>query len=250
MRSIRIQQLNLHFGTKQVLKDVSFSVASKEVVGLIGPSGCGKSTLLRCINRMHDHSADAKIKGDIFIDDQNIYHPTVDPNELRSKVGMVFQKPNPFPKSVFDNVAYGLSIQGIRSKNRQKDVVEKSLREAFLWDEVKDKLNEPAFSLSGGQQQRLCIARTIAIQPEVILMDEPTSALDPLATEKIEKLIHSLKKHYTIIIVTHNMQQAQRVADKIAMLYLGDLVEFTDTHKFFSAPEHDLAKQYVSGQFG
>ncbi|MEL6355557.1 MAG: phosphate ABC transporter ATP-binding protein PstB [Bacteroidota bacterium] len=250
LNKIAIKNISLSFGEKQVLKNISFGITEKKIVALIGPSGCGKSTLLRCINRMHDLSSDARVSGSVVIDDLDIYQDRVDVNTIRRRVGMVFQKPNPFPKSIADNVSYGLKINGIGTRSDRKARVEESLRDSFLWEEVKDKLNQSALSLSGGQQQRLCIARCIAVQPEVILMDEPTSALDPIATQKIEDLILRLKKEYTIIIVTHNMQQARRIADKIAMLYLGELIEYTDTESFFTNPQHELARQYVSGNFG
>ncbi|MEM1321625.1 MAG: phosphate ABC transporter ATP-binding protein PstB [Bacteroidota bacterium] len=250
MSKIKIDNISLSFGPKRVLKNVSFSIQPHQIVALIGPSGCGKSTLLRCINRLHDDNDDAKVDGTIFLDGKDIYGPQVNVNTIRRRIGMVFQKPNPFPKSIEKNIAYGLKINGTRDKQVIRAKVEESLKDAFLWEEVHDKLSESALALSGGQQQRLCIARTIAIAPEVILMDEPTSALDPIATQKIEDLILKLKKAYTIIIVTHNMQQARRIADKIAMLYLGDLVEYTDTEQFFEHPAHELAQKYVSGEFG
>lgn len=250
MSTIKIENISLAFGNKQVLKNVSFDIKKNSIVALIGPSGCGKSTLLRCINRMHDGNHDAKISGTVYLDGQDIYGKQVDVNKIRQRIGMVFQKPNPFPKSIEANIAYGLKINGTRDKEQIKNEVKTSLQSAYLWDEVNDKLDESALSLSGGQQQRLCIARCIAITPEIILMDEPTSALDPMATKKIEELILELKKDYTIIIVTHNMQQARRIADKIAMLYLGDLIEYTETDSFFDNPQHELAQKYVNGVFG
>ncbi|MGB0521321.1 MAG: phosphate ABC transporter ATP-binding protein PstB [Flammeovirgaceae bacterium] len=250
MTKITVENISLSFGNKQVLREISFDVKSNSIVALIGPSGCGKSTLLRCMNRMHDLQSDVSITGHIKLDNDNIYNSKADVNDIRTRIGMVFQKPNPFPKSIFDNVAFGLRVNGIHNKHQIQARVEESLKDAFLWEEVKDKLHQPALSLSGGQQQRLCIARCIAIKPEVILMDEPTSALDPIATQRIEELTLKLKKDFTIIIVTHNMQQAQRIADKIAMLYLGDLIEFTETHQFFTNPQHELAQKYVSGEFG
>lgn len=250
MSKLKIKNISLKFGSKQVLNDISFEVKPNSIVALIGPSGCGKSTLLRCINRMHDHNDNATIKGSVILDGKDIYDKKQDVNTIRQRIGMVFQKPNPFPKSIAHNIEFGLKINGEKDKKKIKKKIKKSLEDAFLWDEVKDKLSESALSLSGGQQQRLCIARCIAISPEVILMDEPTSALDPIATQNIEKLIVKLKEDYTIIIVTHNMQQAQRISDKIAMLYLGDLIEFRDTKHFFKSPKHTLAKQYVSGEFG
>ena len=250
MAKIKIEQLSLTFGSKQVLNNIDLEIAQNSIVALIGPSGCGKSTLLRCINRMHDDNPDATIVGNVFLDGQSIYQRGTQINSIRKRIGMVFQKPNPFPKSVSENIAYGLKINGVRNRKTIKNITEESLRDSFLWEEVKDKLHQSALSLSGGQQQRLCIARCIAISPEVILMDEPTSALDPIATQKIEDLIIKLKTDYTIIIVTHNMQQAQRISDKIAMLYLGDLIEYAPTDQFFQNPQHLLAKQYVSGKFG
>ncbi len=250
MSKIKIEEISLAFGTKKVLNNISLGIAPNSIVALIGPSGCGKSTLLRCINRMHDTNSDANITGTVYLDGENIYAKNTDATAVRGRIGMVFQKPNPFPKSVEDNIAYGLKINGMRSRKQIQQKVEESLKDSFLWEEVQDKLKQSALSLSGGQQQRLCIARCIAVSPEVILMDEPTSALDPIATQKIENLILKLKEDYTIIIVTHNMQQAQRIADKIAMLYLGDLIEYTETEEFFSNPQHELAKKYVSGEFG
>ncbi|MBX7242610.1 MAG: phosphate ABC transporter ATP-binding protein PstB [Bacteroidia bacterium] len=246
---IDISDLNLFFGEKQVLKNIGMNIAEKMVTALIGPSGCGKSTLLRTLNRMHDLSPDAHISGDISIDGQNIFHKNIIVNNLRKKVGMVFQKPNPFPKSIYDNIAYGLQINGF-SKEKIPQIVEESLHKSYLFEEVKDKLHEPATRLSGGQQQRLCIARTIAVKPDIILMDEPCSALDPLSTLKIEELILDLKKDYTIVIVTHNMQQAVRVSDFTAFMYLGELVEFDETIKIFNNPEKQLTKNYINGHFG
>lgn len=250
MEKVSINNISLSFGSKQVLKDVSLEIKEKTIVALIGPSGCGKSTLLKCINRMHDHNDAANVSGTVYLNGEDIYDKKQNVNYVRKQIGMVFQKPNPFPKSIADNIAYGLKINGIKDKKEIAEIVEKSLKGAYLWDEVSDKLEVSALSLSGGQQQRLCIARCIAISPDVILMDEPTSALDPIATKKVEDLIIELKKHYTIIIVTHNMQQARRIADKIAMLYLGDLIEYTDTASFFENPQHQLAKKYVHGDFG
>lgn len=250
MEKVSINNISLSFGSKQVLKDVSLEIKEKTIVALIGPSGCGKSTLLKCINRMHDHNDAANVSGTVYLNGEDIYDKKQNVNYVRKQIGMVFQKPNPFPKSIADNITYGLKINGIKDKKEIAEIVEKSLKGAYLWDEVSDKLEVSALSLSGGQQQRLCIARCIAISPDVILMDEPTSALDPIATKKVEDLIIELKKHYTIIIVTHNMQQARRIADKIAMLYLGDLIEYTDTASFFENPQHQLAKKYVHGDFG
>ena len=250
MNKLDIENISLSFGSKQVLKNISFEVSPNSIVALIGPSGCGKSSLLRCINRMHDLTPEAHITGTVYLDGKDIYAPNQNVNNIRKNIGMVFQKPNPFPKSIEKNISYGLKINGIKDKKVIQKKVELSLQDAFLWDEVKNGLSKSAFSLSGGQQQRLCIARCIALEPEVILMDEPTSALDPLATKKIEDLIIKLKKNFTIIIVTHNMQQAHRIADKVAMLYLGDLIEFVEADQFFNQPQHELAQKYVSGKFG
>lgn len=250
MEKVSIKNISLSFGSKKVLKDISFDIKEKEIVALIGPSGCGKSTLLKCINRMHDHNDTVKIEGTVYLEGTNIYDAKQNVNDIRRQIGMVFQKPNPFPKSIEDNIKYGLKINGIKDKKTLNKTVKKSLKRAYLWDEVSEKLEASALSLSGGQQQRLCIARCIAISPDVILMDEPTSALDPIATKKIEDLIIKLKKDYTIIIVTHNMKQAKRIADKIAMLYLGELIEYTDTKSFFKNPQHPLAQKYVLGDFG
>ena len=250
MSKIKIEDLSLSFGSKQVLRNISLEIAPNSIVALIGPSGCGKSTLLRAINRMHDHNPDAHLDGTVYLDGSNIYDPKANVHHIRRRIGMVFQKPNPFPKSISDNIAYGLKINGTRNRKLIQSKIQESLQDSFLWEEVSEKLNESALSLSGGQQQRLCIARCIAISPEVILMDEPTSALDPIATQKIEDLILKLKEEFTIIIVTHNMQQARRIADKIAMLYLGDLIEYRETKQFFEQPTHELAKKYVSGEFG
>lgn len=246
---LNVEHLNLFFGTKQVLKNISFSVAEKEVMALIGPSGCGKSTLLRCFNRMHDLTPDAKIDGHILFDGTDIYAKHAPVMQIRKRIGMVFQKPNPFAKSIYDNIVYGLKINGF-DKKEIPAIVEKALRDSYLWEEVKDELKMPASKLSGGQQQRLCIARTVALRPEVILMDEPCSALDPISTAKIEELILELKKKYTIIIVTHNMQQAQRVADTTAFMYMGELIEYADTKTIFQSPVMELTKNYVSGHFG
>lgn len=242
------ENLNLWFGTNHVLKSVSIGIEKNKVTAVIGPSGCGKSTFIRCLNRMNDLIDITKIKGRVLLDGKNIYNKKMDVVNLRKRVGMVFQKPNPFPKSIFENVAYGLRIQRIRNGMAEK--VEKALRSAVLWDEVKDRLNLSALSLSGGQQQRLCIARTLACEPEVVLMDEPCSALDPTATVKIEELLFELKKKYTICIVTHNMQQAARVSDYTAFLYLGDLVEFGETDKLFTTPSDKKTEAYITGRFG
>jgi phosphate transport system ATP-binding protein len=246
---IKVDSLHLHFGKNHVLKNVQLEIPEKHVTALIGPSGCGKSTLLRAFNRMHDLSPDARITGSIHIYGKDIYAKDVIVNELRKKVGMVFQKPNPFPKSIYENVAYALGINGY-DKSEIAARVEDALNKSYLWNEVKDKLQEPAKSLSGGQQQRLCIARAIAVEPEIILMDEPCSALDPISTEKIETLIREMADSYTIVMVTHNMQQAQRVADYTAFMYLGELLEFNQTHKIFHEPLHPLTQNYVKGHFG
>jgi phosphate transport system ATP-binding protein len=252
-RSI-IEIANVDFsygGASKTLQNVSLSIQERKVTAFIGPSGCGKSTLLRCLNRMNDLIEGAQVTaGKILIDGIDINDPRVDVIELRKRVGMVFQKSNPFPKSIYDNITYGLRIQGEKSKARLDEVVETSLRGAALWDEVKDRLHESALGMSGGQQQRLCIARAIAVQPEIILMDEPCSALDPIATAKVEELIHELKKQFTIVIVTHNMQQAARCSDKTAFFYLGKLVEFDETRTIFMNPSNPQTEAYVSGRFG
>jgi len=245
-----IQGLNFYYGRKQALKNLNFSCLEKHVTAIIGPSGCGKSTLIRALNRMNDVIPGTRLEGRILLDGQDIHAAEVDVVELRKKVGMVFQKPNPFPKSIFNNVAYGLRINGLRNKDRLEETVEKTLREAALWEEVKDRLDENAFTLSGGQQQRLCIARALAIEPEVILFDEPCSAIDPVATAKIEDLIQRLKEHYTVLIVTHNMQQAARVSEYTAFLMLGELIEFDKTDKVFTAPANKLTEDYITGRFG
>jgi phosphate transport system ATP-binding protein len=247
---IQIKNLDFWYGPKQALFDITLDIAPRHATALIGPSGCGKSTVLRCLNRMNDLIETRRIRGGIIMHGTDIYNPAVDVIELRKRVGMVFQKSNPFPKSVFDNVAYGLRIQGIKGKNELEDRVENSLRKAALWDEAKDRLDDSALALSGGQQQRLCIARAIAVEPEVVLMDEPCSALDPLATAKIEELIQDLKKDYTIIIVTHNMQQATRCSDFTAFFYLGRLIEFDKTEKLFTDPANKQTEDYITGRFG
>lgn len=246
---ISTEDLNLWFGDNHVLKDVNFPVYDKKVTAMIGPSGCGKSTLLRCFNRMNDLIEETKIKGKVLLNGKNIYAPRTDITQVRTKVGMVFQRPNPFPKSVFKNVAYGLKVRG-ENKNKIDETVEKSLRDAWLWDEVKDRLNESAFSLSGGQQQRLCIARALANNPDIILLDEPTSALDPQSTAKIEELCLELKKQVTILIVTHNIAQAGRISDYTAFMYLGEMVEFEETQKMFTVPKDKRTEAYLSGVFG
>ena len=245
-----VQHLNLFYGNDQALKDINLVIPEKKVTAFIGPSGCGKSTLLRCFNRMNDLVDICRIEGKIMLDDKDIYARGVDVAELRRQIGMVFQKPNPFPKSIYENVAYGLRLQGVKSKRVLDEVVEKSLRGAALWDEVKDRLEDNAFGLSGGQQQRLVIARAIAIEPEVILLDEPASALDPISTLKIEELINELKDQYTIVIVTHNMQQAARVSDYTAFMYMGEMVEYSDTDSLFTNPQKKRTEDYITGRYG
>lgn len=247
---IKAENINVFYGDQQVMKDINMAIKPNTVTALIGPSGCGKSTFLRLINRMNDYIEGFHKTGDIFVNDRDIYSPKVLVEELRTEVGMVFQKPNPFPKSIYENVAYGLRIQGMKKKSVLDEVVERSLRQAALWDEVKDNLKKSALALSGGQQQRLCIARTLAVEPSVILMDEPASALDPVSTAKIEELIFELKEKYTIMIVTHNMQQASRVSDKTAFFYLGELVEFGKTKQIFLNPGKERTENYISGRFG
>ncbi len=244
------RRLNFYYDASQALQDITLDFFTNRVTALIGPSGCGKSTLLRCLNRMNDLIPLSRVEGEVLLDDQDIYAPSVDVVEIRRCIGMVFQKPNPFPKTIFDNVAYGLRVNGINNKATIADRVEHGLRQAALWDEVKDRLPDSALGLSGGQQQRLCIARALAVEPEVILMDEPASALDPLATQKIEELIRQLKEMYTIVIVTHNMQQAARVSDYTAFLYLGKLVEFNETQKVFTRPDNKQTEDYITGRFG
>ncbi len=247
---LETSNLNLFYGAKQALFDVNMLIPRKKVTAFIGPSGCGKSTLLRTFNRMNDLVDGCTIKGKILLDQQDIFDPSVDITSLRRRVGMVFQKPNPFPKSIYENVCYGLRLQGVKNKNVLDEAVETSLRGAALWDEVKDRLNESALGLSGGQQQRLVIARAIAVQPEVLLLDEPCSALDPLSTLRVEELIHQLKEQYTILIVTHNMQQAARVSDYTAFMYLGKLIEHTDTNTIFTNPHHKQTEDYITGRYG
>ena len=244
------RELNFFYGKTPALKNISMEICEKCVTALIGPSGCGKTTFLRCLNRMNDTIEGIRVEGEILLDDENIYHPEVDPVQVRRRVGMVFQKSNPFPKTIFENVAYGLRISGGYTKAQITDRVEDSLKGAALWDEVSDRLQESAMALSGGQQQRLCIARALAVEPEVILMDEPASALDPLATQKIEELIQILKRNYTIIIVTHNMQQAARVSDYTGFFYLGELIEVDRTDKIFTNPGKKRTEDYVTGRFG
>ncbi|ABB39183.1 phosphate ABC transporter, ATPase subunit [Oleidesulfovibrio alaskensis G20] len=242
--------LDFFYGDFQALHDISLEFSNNQVTALIGPSGCGKSTFLRCLNRMNDLIPISRVEGEICLDNDNIYDPQVDVVELRRRVGMVFQKPNPFPKSIYENVAYGLRVNGVKDKNCLEDKVEESLRHAALWDEVKDRLHDSALGLSGGQQQRLCIARALAVEPEVLLMDEPASALDPIATQKIEELIHTLKQKYTIIIVTHSMQQAARVSDVTAFFYMGRLIETGDTEVMFTRPGNKQTEDYITGRFG
>ncbi|MFQ5721858.1 MAG: phosphate ABC transporter ATP-binding protein PstB [Candidatus Aminicenantales bacterium] len=247
---IETRNLNFYYGQKKALKDISLVCPIHKVTAIIGPSGCGKSTFIRTLNRMNDVIPGVKVEGEVLLDGQNIYSSKVNVVALRKRVGMVFQKPNPFPKSIFDNVAYGLRINGTRDRVEIERIVEISLREAALWDEVKDRLNDNAFSLSGGQQQRLCIARSLAVKPEVILFDEPCSAIDPIATAKIEDLIQKLKESYTVVIVTHNMQQAARVSDFTAFLMLGELIEYDETKKIFTNPSKKLTEDYITGRFG
>ena len=249
MNKFNIEKLDLFYGDNQALKSINLHIPTQQVTALIGPSGCGKSTLLRCLNRMNDLIEGVTINGTVKLDGEDIYGD-IDVAGLRIKVGMVFQKANPFPMSIYENVAYGLRAQGIKDKKYINQVVERSLRGAALWDEVKDRLKSPAFGLSGGQQQRLCIARTIAMEPVVILTDEPTSALDPIATNKIEDLMEELKKNYTIVIVTHSMQQARRISDRTAFFLMGELVEHGDTEQIFGAPKDDRTRGYVNGDFG
>jgi phosphate transport system ATP-binding protein len=246
----RIEDVNFYYGDKRALKSINLEISEKKATAFIGPSGCGKTTLLRCLNRMNDLILNTRVTGSIQLDGKNIYDPSTDIIQLRRRVGMIFQKWNPFPKSIYENVIYGLRIVGINNRSILDEVVEKSLRRAALWDEVKDSLHKSAADMSGGQQQRLCIARALAVEPEVILMDEPCSALDPISTAKIEELIHELKDTFTIVIVTHNMQQAARVSDYTAFFYLGELIEFGETGKLFTAPEKRQTEDYITGRFG
>jgi len=247
---IVVKDLNLFYGDKQALKNISLEIPDKRVTAFIGPSGCGKSTFLRVLNRMNDLIDHVKIEGEVFIDGVNIYDKSLDVVNLRKNVGMVFQKSNLFPKTVYENIVYGPKINGIRDKKLLDEIVERTLNQSAIWNEVKDRLNDNALSLSGGQQQRLCIARALAVEPEIILMDEPASALDPISTAKIEELIHDLKKEYTIVIVTHNMQQAARVSDQTAFFYLGELIEFDRTTTIFTKPSKKQTEDYVTGRFG
>jgi phosphate transport system ATP-binding protein len=248
---ISARDVNVYYGEKHAIKNVSVEIADKTVTAFIGPSGCGKSTFLRCINRMNDTIDIARVTGNILIDGEDITDPRVDPVQLRAKVGMVFQKPNPFPKSIYDNVAYGPKIHGMsRNKTDLDEIVERALRRGAIWEEVKDRLHEPGTGLSGGQQQRLCIARAVATEPEVLLMDEPCSALDPIATAQVEELIDELRQNYSVVIVTHSMQQAARVSQKTAFFHLGDMVEYGETDKIFTNPEDPRTESYISGRIG
>ncbi len=249
MSKIEVKNLDLYYSSFQALKNINIQINEKEITAFIGPSGCGKSTLLKALNRMNDLIEGCKITGDVLLDDQNIYKD-YNVNELRKKVGMVFQKPNPFPMSIYENITFGPKTHGIHSKAALDEIVERSLTGAAMWDEVKDRLKKSALGLSGGQQQRLCIARALAVEPEVLLMDEPTSALDPIATVKIEDLIQELKKDYTIVIVTHNMQQATRVSDKTAFFLLGEIIEYDTTENIFSMPKQKKTEDYITGRFG
>jgi len=250
MYKLEARSVNLYYGEKQALKDIGMGIEPNTVTAFIGPSGCGKSTFLRCFNRMNDLIDNVRITGDILIDGRNVYKSKIDVDEHRKKIGMVFQKPNPFPKNIFENVAYGLRIKGVKDKAVVEAAVERALKQAALWDEVKDDLKKSALSLSGGQQQRLCIARAMAVEPSVILMDEPASALDPISTSKIEDLIYELKSSYTIVIVTHNMQQAARISDKTAFFYLGELIEYNKTATIFTNPAKEQTQKYITGRFG
>ena len=244
------RNLDFYYGSKQALKNINLGCRAKKVTALIGPSGCGKSTFIRTLNRMNDVIPTTRVEGEITLDGESILGPRVDVVGLRKLVGMVFQKPNPFPKSIFDNIAYGLRINGMRHNKKIAEIVEKSLKEAALWEEAKDRLKDNAFGLSGGQQQRLCIARMLAVEPEVILFDEPCSAIDPIATAKIEDLIHKMREHYTVVIVTHNMQQAARVSDYTAFMMLGELIEYGETSQIFTNPKNKLTEDYITGRFG
>jgi phosphate transport system ATP-binding protein len=247
---IDVRDLSVWFDENQALKDVNLKIKENMITAIIGPSGCGKSTFVRSINRMNDTISNCKTKGNILVDGKGIFDKDVDVVDIRKRIGMVFQKPNPFPKSIFDNITYGPKIHGVRDKKELSEIVEWSLKRAALWDEVKERLNKPAYSLSGGQQQRLCIARTLAVKPEIVLFDEPCSALDPIATAKIEDLLIDIKKDYTVVIVTHSMQQAARVADKTAFFYLGKLIEYGNTKRLFENPNEDLTEQYITGRMG
>lgn len=250
MNKFEVKNMDLYYGSFHALKNINIAIPEKEITAFIGPSGCGKSTFLKSLNRMNDLVEGCRIFGDILLDGVDIYKDKMDVNVLRKRVGMVFQKPNPFPMSIYDNIAYGPRTHGVRSKAQLDEIVEKSLRGAAIWDEVKDRLNKSALGMSGGQQQRLCIARALAVEPEVLLMDEPTSALDPISTSKVEELALELKDRYTIVIVTHNMQQAARISDKTAFFLLGELVEMGDTERLFSTPVDKRTEDYISGRFG
>ncbi|MDP4227936.1 MAG: phosphate ABC transporter ATP-binding protein PstB [Bacteroidota bacterium] len=250
MSKVETKGVNLYYGDFHALKGISLAVEPKTVTALIGPSGCGKSTFLRLFNRMNDLISGVKITGDVLVDSQNIYDKSVEVDDLRKNVGMVFQRPNPFPKSIFENVAYGLRVNGFKDPKFIEERVERSLQQSALWNEVKDKMKKSAFELSGGQQQRLCIARALAVEPSILLMDEPASALDPISTNKIEELIYELKNQYTIIIVTHNMQQAGRVSDKTAFFYMGEMIEYDDTKTIFTNPVNPKTQNYITGRFG
>ena len=250
MSKIDVSNMDLYYGDFHALKNINLSIEDNEVTAFIGPSGCGKSTLLKSINRMNDLVPGCRITGEMLLDGENIYSGKMDVNGLRKRVGMVFQKPNPFPMSIYDNIAYGPRTHGVRSKAKLDDIVEQSLRQAAIWDEVKDRLKKSALGMSGGQQQRLCIARALAVQPEVLLMDEPTSALDPISTSKIEDLAVELKKDYTIVMVTHNMQQAVRISDNTAFFLLGEMIEYNNTEKLFSIPSDKRTEDYITGRFG
>ena len=249
-KKISVEHLNLYYGTNHALKDVNMDISENSITALIGPSGCGKSTFLKTLNRMNDLVEGVRIEGKITLDGEDIYSRSMDPTLLRKRVGMVFQQPNPFPMSIYDNIAYGPRVHGIRNKAKLDAIVEESLRGAAIFDEVKDRLKKSALGLSGGQQQRICIARALAVEPEVLLMDEPTSALDPISTSKIEELMESLKKKYTVVVVTHNMQQAARVSDYTAFFLVGEMVEFADTKQLFSYPKDKRTEDYITGRFG
>ena len=250
MDILKVNDLNLYYGKNQAIKKINMNIKEKAVTALIGPSGCGKSTFLRCLNRMNDLINDVTVKGEVMFEDKNIYLNSYDVNELRKRIGMVFQKPNPFPTSIYNNITYGPKLHGIKDKKRLDEIVERSLKGAALWEEVKDRLDKSAMGLSGGQQQRLCIARTLAIEPEIILMDEPTSALDPISTTKVEELIQQLKKKYTVVIVTHNMQQAARISDFTAFFLTGEVIEFNKTDDIFTNPIDKRTEDYITGRFG
>jgi len=250
MNKMVTKELSLFYGSKQILNKIDIGISKNKITAIIGPSGCGKSSLLRCMNRMNDLIPDSRVEGQVLLDGSDINSDDVDVVEIRREIGMVFQKPNPFPKTIFDNVAYGFRIDGMKNKGRISDIVERSLKDSGLWEEVKDRLTTSAMELSGGQQQRLCIGRALAVEPEVLLMDEPCSALDPASTFKIEELMMKLKEQYTVALVTHNMQQAARASDFTGFLYLGELIEFGDTNQIFTKPEEKLTENYISGRFG